>query len=230
MSILTVLTYTLRPEKLAQWEGAMVRITNAANKANDPMHWMYSEALGGEANNVNLGFLDESMAQAAARESAPQFLLRLFGAKEGASQLAETSECIQSVETMMLRDRPELSYPADRAEVPVAFVTTQLTFHPERQEECEEMIRKIAEAVPKVGEPRHFTIYQPVIGNMRQIGSVRSIFDLAQLDQVLPLRQLLNEAFGAAEGGVIYRTGMEAVEEMRTRLLRVRPELSRRQE
>ena len=59
---------------------------------------------------------------------------------------------------------------------------------------------------------------------------MRSIFDLAQLDQVLPLPQLLNEAFGAAEGGVIYRRGMEAIEEMRTRLLRVRPELSRCQE
>lgn len=65
---------------------------------------------------------------------------------------------------------------------------------------------------------------------MRQLGSVRPIFDLAQLDQVLPLPRLLSEAFGAAEGGVIYRTGMEAIEEMRTRLLRVRPELSRRQE
>lgn len=109
MSILTVLTYTLRPEKLAQWEGAMVRITDAANKENDSMHWVYSQTQGGEASNVNLGFLDESMAQAAARERAPEFLIRLFGAKEGARQLAETGECIQSVETMMLRDRPELS-------------------------------------------------------------------------------------------------------------------------
>jgi hypothetical protein len=230
MSILTVLTYTLRTEKLAQWEGAMARIVDAANQANDPMHWVYSQTVGGEANNVVLGFMDEFVAQAASRESAPEFLIRLFGAEEGVHRLAETSECIQSVESMMLRDRPDLSYPADRAELPVAFVTTQVTFRPERQEECEELIRKIAEAVPKVGEPRNFTIYQPVIGNMRQIGSVRPIFELSQLDEVLPLSQLLSEAFGAAEGGVIYRTGMESIEEMRTRLLRVRPELTRRPE
>ncbi len=49
--------------------------------------------------------------------------------------------------------------------------------------------------------------------------------DVAELDTMLPLPELLSKAFGA-EGALVYRTGMDAVEHIERQLTMLRPELS----
>ena len=51
-------------------------------------------------------------------------------------------------------ERPDLSYPAEfeQRAFPAALVTL-VRAQPGKQEACEELIRKVAEAIPKLGEP-----------------------------------------------------------------------------
>jgi hypothetical protein len=166
------------------------------------------------------------VAEAAGRDDVPTLLLRLYGEKKGAERLAEASECIAAAESMILRDRPDLSYPADEGTLPTALVVTRITVLPGQQDACEELIRKIAEAVPKTDDPRRFTTWQALVGDLRTLGSVRSVAELEELDAALPPAELLEQAFGPAEGGLIYRAGLEAIEDIRAELCVPRPELS----
>jgi len=104
-------------------------------------------------------------------------------------------------------------------------VTTVRT-RPGGQEAVEELLRKISEAIPKVDDPARITVFQAVIGDLRTYWTVRPLRELADLDrQRLPAR-LLTDAFGAGEGGLIFRSAMEAMESAERAIVRYLPELS----
>ena len=146
--------------------------------------------------------------------------------QEGSEILERMGSCIQSAQSQILRDRPELSYPADEGVQPEALLITNAIVRPGHQAAAEELIRKIAEAVPKTGDARRFTVYQPLVGNLRAIGSLRQLATLSELDNAQPLEDLLVQAFGASEGGLIYRSGSEAMESLEAELAVPRVDLS----
>jgi hypothetical protein len=213
-------------DKQAEWLEQMAETAARAREQDEAIRWNTSQVAGGELGCFYVGLQSESLAEAAGRDDVPALLGRLFGEEKGAKRLAHAAACLASAETMMLRDRPDLSYPAEEGAVPAALVVTRITVRPGQQDACEELLRKIAEAVPKTGDPRRFTTWQPLIGDLRTVGSVRSVGHLDELDQVLPPPELLEQAFGPAEGGLIYRAGLEAIEDIRAELCLPRPELS----
>lgn len=226
MPILTVSRYSVRMDKQRQWLEQLAETAARAREQDESIHWNVSQVTGGELGAFYVGLQSETVAEAAGRDDVPTLLLRLYGEKKGAERLAEASECIAAAETMILRDRPDLSYPADEGAIPAALLVTRITVRPGQQEACEELIRKIAEAVPKTEDPRRFTTWQALVGDLRTLGSVRSVAELGELDAALPPAALLEKAFGAAEGGLIYRAGLEAIEDIRAELCIPRPELS----
>ncbi len=49
---------------------------------------------------------------------------------------------------------------------------------------------------------------------------------LSEFDDQLLVPDLLNKAFGTAEGGLIFRSGLEAIESLRREIVRHREDLS----
>ncbi len=98
---------------------------------------------------------------------------------------------------------------------------------PGRREAVEEILRKIAEPIPKVDEPIRITTYQTVIGDALQYWTVRPLDELGDLDEQLTVSDLLEKAFGPAEGGLIFRSGLEAVEQLERSITIYRDELSK---
>ena len=82
------------------------------------------------------------------------------------------------------------------------------------------------EARAKVDDSTRMTAYQTVVGDLAQYWTIRPLERLADLDRQIPLPELLNQAFGAAEGGLIFRSGLEAVARVERQLVAFRPELS----
>ena len=105
-------------------------------------------------------------------------------------------------------------------------VVTVLRVRPGHQDAAEELIRKLAEAIPKVDDPARLITYQSVIGDLRTLWTVRPIASLADLDRQLAPNDLLNKAFGSGEGGLIGRAGMEALESVERSILVLRADLS----
>ena len=54
----------------------------------------------------------------------------------------------------------------------------------------------------------------------------RNLDALGELDNQLPPQELLNQAFGPAEGGLIYRAGLDAIDSIERSILLYREELS----
>jgi hypothetical protein len=105
-------------------------------------------------------------------------------------------------------------------------VVTVLRARPGHQDAAEELLRKISEAIPKVDDPARIVSYQTLIGDLRTYWTVRPIRSLADLDQQLPPGELLTKAFGVAEGGLISRSGTEALEQVERSIMLLRPDLS----
>ncbi len=226
MPILTVSRYSVRMDKQAKWVQQLAESAALANEQGESIQWQTSQVTGGELGAFYVGLQSETVAEAVGRDDVPTLLTRLYGEKKGIERLEEASECLAAAETMILRDRPDLSYPADAGAIPAALLVTRITVRPGQLEACEELVRKIAEAVPKTDDPRRFTTWQALVGDLRTLGSVRSVARLEELDAALPPGDLLVQAFGAAEGGLIYRAGLEAIEDIRAELCVPRPELS----
>jgi hypothetical protein len=231
MAINTVVRYRIRPDRIPVWESALADITKRANEANDAVHYFCAQIQGGELGGYDIVLPGETVAEAASRDPAPALIARLFDSEEAARIMADTSGSILGAESSILRDRPELAYPEDegRSDLLAAVVTTAIV-RPGHREAVEELFRKVAEAIPKTGDARRFSAWQPLIGDMRALYAVRPVHEWSDLDEVGTVDGLLDQAFGAAEGGLIFRAAGEGLESLTSELLLLRPDLSRRPE
>lgn len=163
-----------------------------------------------------------------ARGTPPELIERVLGAKEAAEFLERSGELGVAMQQTISTERPELSYPPEAgnaAELPFAMVTL-IRARPGGQEAIEELLRKLAEAIPKVDDPARLITHATLIGDLRTLWTVRPLRALADLDaQRMPM-QLLNDAFGPAEGGLFWRTAMGAIEEAHRSITVYRPDLS----
>jgi hypothetical protein len=227
MPIMTAVRYAVRPGQLAVFESQVARVAEAASQTQDPPFWTCGQVAGGELGSFIIAMWSESVAEAVEREDAAALVARLFEEDEAIELMQRVGRSLESVSSTIMRDAPALSYSEEReAEIPIAAVVNRIAVRPGHLEACEELIRKVAEAVPKTGDIRRFTTYQPIIGDLQTRVTVRPILDLTELDETLPLEELLADAFGAAEGGLIYRAGLESMQRVRSELVRLRPDLS----
>lgn len=227
MSILTPVRYSIRPEKTTDFESIVARVADRARERDEDLHWTCGQVIAGNVTRYSIVMSSETLAEAAERDSSAVLMARLFGEEQGQKMQFEIGECIAEVQSSMLRDRLELSYPGEQITAqPIAIVLLRAEIQPGQQIEAEELFRKVAEAIPKVGDARRFTVWQPVIGNLGEIFSVRPVFDLSELDEVGTVPELLTSAFGASQAKKMYKAGLESLASVETELLLLREDLS----
>ena len=143
-----------------------------------------------------------------------------------APALALVLSCLQAAEQMISIDRPELSYTQDEGVRAPVLVVTAVRVRPGQEESFEEFVRKMAEAIPKVNDRWRLATRQVLVGNLREYRMVTPLRELGEIDSLLPPALLLTQVFGAAEGGLIYRSGVAAIEHVERRILALRADLS----
>jgi hypothetical protein len=227
MSLLSVLSVDLQPDRILDYQELAAELAENAREQSEPFHWTAHEVVFGGTSTLHFGNRAEGFADLAQRGLPPEMVIRVLGESRGPEALREFGASTQSARTSISVDRPELSYPADAetATAPAAVVTL-INARAGQLEACEELIRKVAEAIPKVGDPARMTTFQTVIGNLNEYWTVRPLDDIAALDTHLPPSVLLEQAFGPAEGGLIYRSGLGAIEHAERSILIYRDDLS----
>jgi hypothetical protein len=162
-----------------------------------------------------------------ARGTPEEMVGRVLGEQRALDWLNESESCVENQVQAISADRPDLSYVPSESDTmaPLAIVTV-VQARPGHQDGCEELIRKLAEAIPKVNDGSQIITYQTVVGDLLRYWTVRPLESLVELDKQLPGAQLLNEAFGPAEGGLIFRSGLEAISGVERNIVAYRPELS----
>jgi hypothetical protein len=227
MPLTSVLSVQVRPDRFAQYEEQIRDLAANAVKKQDAFRWTAHQTAYGQLGSLHFVCEDTDYAAIAARGDTRELILRVLGDERGAKAMAKLLECTLSQEATISVDRPELSYPPEQADrIFAAGVVTQIRVRPGGQDALEELMRKIAEAIPKIGDSARMVSYQVLVGMMGSYWTVRPLEDLSELDDQLPPAELLDQAFGAAEGGLIYRTGLEAIQEVRRQIVMYRQDLS----
>ncbi len=227
MALISVLAESVRPERLGAFEENVRRVTEAAAAAREPLRWATHQTVIGELGWFFFVSPARNWAEIQQRGTPEEMVRRVFGDKEGKRALEQGRECIVAARQSVALERRDLSYPPDPGGAPAPFhLVTIARVRPGGQEAFEEILRKIAEAIPKVDDPARTTVYQTLIGDTREYRVVRPQRAIEDLDHQLQPAELLDKAFGAAEGGLVFRTGQEAVEHLERRIVAYRPELS----
>ena len=222
----TVLSVSVRPDRSSAYEARVHRLADKAKSQKEPFEWAAYQTVAGALGTVHFVSLCPDWASLGAREPIEPFIRRLMGDTEGAQLIDQLNECVAAERHIVGRDRLDISYAPelDQPMRPIGMVTV-FRCKPGGQDACEELIRKVAQAIPLVRDPRRFVAYQTVVGDLRTYWAVTPLANLAELDAILPPNELLTKAFGA-EGALIYRTALDAIEHMDRQLTVLRPELS----
>jgi hypothetical protein len=226
MSLTTVLSVSVRPERMSTYEALVHRMADRALKQKEAFEWAAYQVVVGPLGTIHFVSEVNDWAAFAAREPVELLIRRLMGETEGAQLLDQIGQCVLSEAFVIGRERSELSYPPSTPAPHVATgMVTLLHVRPGGEEACEELIRKTAQAIPKVDDPRRFVAHQAIVGDPRTYWIVTPLSDVAALDRMLAPYDLLVKAFGP-EGVLIYRTGFDAIDRIERQMTMLRPELS----
>lgn len=231
MALIHVLTVRPRPEKARHYEDILQRIAERARSNGVKHRWSAHQTIHGAAPAYHFVSEAADWATLGARDvTAVAFVMSLFGSKDGQKVRDELAACAGESESLIAHDRPDLSCLADEPELargsaPFALVT-RLLARPGHQDAVEELVRKIAEAIPKVDDPTRIATYQILIGPLRSYWTERPLLGLGDLDAQAMPGDLLTRAFGPGEGGLVFRSGTEALEQSVRTITALRPELS----
>ena len=228
MGMISVQMIDVRPDCLGEYEDAVRQVAEEATRRDDTLRWQCRQTIAGELGRYAFIVPADDWKELARIESSEALILRLLGEQEGARMIQRLRECTERARMQVLVDRPDLSYaegvPTDR---PAPFSSvTRIGVQPGRREACEELVRKLAEAIPKVDDLRRFVTYQTLVGDLATIATVTPLQDIAELDHMLPPEDLLVSAFGRAEGSLVFRNGLEAMATVERSLMGLRSDLS----
>jgi len=228
MPLASVISVDLRSGTKRRYLDLCRELAEQARNIHDPLQWTTHETQIGRTNRINFVINAADFAELDKQGTGDEMVGRVLGEKRALEWLDEVESCVENQIQEISVDRPELSYVSSElspATMPVAIVSVAQA-RPGQQEGCEELLRRIAEAIPKVSDSGQIMTYQTVVGDLSRYWTVRPLASLAELDEQLPATQLLIEAFGAAEGGLIFRSGLDAIAVVERSIVVYRPEQS----
>lgn len=226
MSLTTVLSVVVRPDRASTYEALVHQLAAKAVATKERVEWAAHQVVAGPLGTLHFVSEVESWTELSAREPIELLVRRILGENEGAQLLERLAECVASERYEIGRDRPDLSHPLERnAPHRASTLVTLMQVRPGGEDACEELVRKVAQAIAQVKDPRRFTAYQTYVGDGRTYWIVTPLADIGDLDRMLSPHDLLLKAFGA-EGALVYRTGFDAIERLERHITVLRPELS----
>jgi len=227
MPLANVITVDIRQGQRRRYVALCHELAETAKNNHDPLQWTAYETRTGRTNRIHFVIGAADFTEMDKLGTPEEMFGRVLGEKRALAWMDEIESYVENQRQEISVDRPDLSYVPSETDrtAPLALVTV-VQARPGQQESCEELIRKVAEAIPKVNDGSQIMTYQTVVGDLSRYWTVRPLESLADLDKQLPPAQLLNEAFGAAEGGLIFRSGLEAISIVERNIVDYRPELS----
>ena len=226
MSLTTVLSVEVRPDRASAYESHVHELAAKAVAGKEQFEWTAHQVIAGPLGTMHFVSEAPDWAALGAREPIESLARRLLGDNEGALLLERIAECVVARRFEIARDRADLSQPVAPEDPPRAnTLVSVIQARPGGEDACEELIRKVAQAIPLVNDPRRFMAYESFVGPTRTYWIVTPLAEMTDLDRMLSPKELLQKAFGA-DGVLLHRTGFEAIERLERQLIVLRPELS----
>ena len=228
MALNTVLSVEVQPGAIFRYTKHIQQLADAARKKREKFTWGAYQTLFGERMQLHFVSSAETFAALEARGTTLDLVGRVLGASEAPRYLSELGDCVRAQRMTVSVDRPDLSYvrgelqPGDARAASVS----RIRIRPGAREAFEELLRKVSEAIPKLDDPAQLITRQVVVGNNAEYLAIRPLRALADLDAQRTPDQLLTQAFGPGEGGLIFRNGGDAIVEIEREVVSLQEELS----
>jgi hypothetical protein len=227
MTLVSIFTDHIRQDRLDDYEEQISGLAAAARKKKEAWRWTAYQTAFGQLARVRYVSWHESYADLEKHGDPLALFTRVMGEKKGAEHLRDVGKCLWSSERAINQHRPELSHPKERvAKIAPLISVAMLRPRPGGQGAVEEMLRHIAEAIPKTGEQAQIRTSQTLTGDMQSYAVARPLDRLADLDQQSIGRDLLVKAYGPKEGERIFQAGLEGTLETQREILTYREDLS----
>ena len=227
MALISVFTDQVRPDKAREYQELVAELAAEARKKQEPWHWTSYQVGFGPLGRIYHVSQHPDHADIEKQGDAEALFTRVLGEKKGPKLLEDAQDCLVSTERALGIQRPDLSNPQEPAES-IAQVSSLalIRARPGRQQAVEKLLRQMAEAIPKTGEPGRIGVAQALTGDMLLYWIVRPLESLADLDRQSIGRDLLIKALGQSEGERIFQSGLENVDQLQREITFYREDLS----
>ncbi len=227
MALISVFTDQMRPDKAREYQELVAELAAEARKKQEPWHWTSYQVGFGPLGRIYHVSQHPDHADIEKQGDAEALFTRVLGEKRGPKLLEDAQDCLVSTERALGIQRPDLSYPQEPAEsIAQASSLALIRARPGRQQAVEKLLRQMAEAIPKTGEPGRIDVAQALTGDMLLYWIVRPLESLADLDRQSIGRDLLIKALGQSEGERIFQSGLENVDQLQREITFYREDLS----
>jgi hypothetical protein len=228
MAVNTTLSVEVQPGAIVRYTAKIAELAAAARKKREKFTWGTYQTLFGERMRLHFVSSAEGFGALQERGTPADLVGRVLGDAAAPQFLTELGSCVAAQRMTVSVDRPDLSHvrnPLPPGSVRAASVT-RILVRPGARDAFEELMRRLAEAIPKMDEPLQLLTRQVVIGNLAEYLAILPLQELRELDAHRAPELLLTEAFGPGEGGHLFRTGGEAVQAIEREIVSLREELS----
>ncbi len=227
MPLVSVFTDNIRSDRLGRYQELIAEIASEARKKKEAWRWTAHRVDFGPTARIYYVSNHEDYADLEKQGDPQALFTRVLGPTKGEKHLEEVNECVTSNERALGTPRPELSYPPEPAqEISPITSLALIRARPGAQHIVEELLLKLAEAIPKAGESASMASFQAVTGDMLGYWLVRPLNRLADLDKQTVGRDLLIKAFGQSEGDRIFRSGLEGIDQLQREITSYKEDLS----
>ena len=227
MPLISVSRNSVQQSAIPRYERIVRFIAERARQDKDTFKWNARITTGAAGRTIGFVSRVEGFAELSTREEPDAMIRRLFGEADGTALLESLGEGVTSSSYTVSTIRDDLSNsPPQPAESAPLILLTRIRATRDGVLGVEELIRKVGEAVTKVGDERQTLVLQTTIGDLRGYTVAQAVSDPAQLDKQATVPELLLKAFGQSEGEKIFSEGTACIEQVETELSTARPDLS----
>lgn len=226
---LQVLTVTLRPTGVAEYEDFVKKIVAGANKIGAPQRWTaYAVSIGGPGYTYNFALPFSSWSDVDGWTSVAQILSRAYGEAEAARLTKVSRASVERTESAVYRLLPDLSTRPKRFDPPAAFIQLFVTdVEPEMVPTWESFLARQKAAQEKAPQGPTAIRRVAVLGASNRYVTAVPFNKYAERDSWPSGPDVLREAYGETEARSITEARLKSTREARIMVLSYRPDLSR---
>ena len=229
LKYLEVVTISVRPGAVPQFEDYVKKIVEAANKVGVADTWTTLQVeLGLPGNTYSVTLQFDSWAERDAWTPYPEYLAEAFGDSEAAKIMRTGEATIQSLDTIVLETLPELSVNLEGAKLNAFYWVRRDLVKPSGIEDFRIFISKLKEAEAQVGDDRIRIRRASAVGPVWTYSTAIGFDKWSERDPSGPtFMEMMNKTHGEAETAKLLETVRLSLTGSDIFILRTRPDLSR---
>ncbi len=217
--------FNIKPGQQGTFEQLVLRYKAAAQELGDENGWFANSPAVGDMSVYSFASELKTWTQMSDRSD---LVVEAFGEQAGQQAAAMAQASVESVQSMVMMHRPDVSIPRSEESPPAeATMMYFITLKPGVGEAWNEYMQNVIAASKATAPEAQWNSFQGGIGSPQNTFAVRVGLTWEEMDSpIKALPQRLVEHFGKRNGERIWQEANEMIDTMETSISHFRPDLS----